>query len=988
MMKLRLKLWPVLAGCLLMSSTILMGQRQISGTVTDKQSGEPLIGVNILLVGTSSGTITDIDGSYQLNVPEGVDQIQFSYTGYTVQTINLGSSNVVDLSLEAGTLLDEVVVIGYGTVKREDATGSVATVGEEEFNKGSITGAQELIVGKIPGVEVATSGVPGEGGAIRIRGGSSLSASNDPLIVIDGVPIANDGVAGSRNPLNIVNPNDIETFTILKDASATAIYGSRASNGVVLITTKKGNLDKPLNIEYNGNVSVSNAVNTVDVLTADQFRALINERYAEGHPARGLLGNENTDWQDQIFEAGVAHNHNLSFSGGVGPMPYRLSLGYTDKNGILMNDNFNRLTGALNLSPGLLDNTLQFNLNVKGMVDKNHFADQGAIGNALFMDPTKPVLDPESVYQGYYTWTNPDGSPNTLATTNPVALLNLRDNDSKVNRFIINGSADYRMPFLPELRANLSLGYDKSDTEGTVFVPADAAFNFVDGGRDEVYTQDKENKLLEFYLNYAKSFGRTNLDVMGGYSWQHFFREDYFFASNVDGSEILTPENYNPREYYLLSLFGRLNYSILDKYLFTFTLRRDGTSRFSEDNRWGLFPAAAFAWKAIDNENGKLNTLKVRLGYGVTGQQDIGLDYYPYLARYLSSFDNARYQIGGEFVTTLRPQGYDSNIKWEETTTYNVGLDFGFFRDRLSGTLDVYYRKTEDLINFIPVPAGTNLTNFINTNVGDLENKGLELGINAIPVQKTDLSWSVGVNVTYNENEITKLTATDDPSYLGVFTGGISGGVGNTIQVHSVGHSANTFFVYEQVYGDNGEPVEGLYVDRNGDGIITPDDRYHFKDPRPDVTLGFNTGLNYKNFDLTLAGRAQVGNYVYNNNLSNMTIYPFLYGSSGYLGNLNAGVLDQGFNNTQYFSDYYVHNASFLKLDHITLGYDLSGLTSSLQNIRVYATVQNPFVITKYDGIDPEVFRFDGTERGTQFGIDNNMYPRSRTFLFGLSVRI
>lgn len=988
MMKLRLKLWPLLAGCLMLCSAMTFAQRQVSGTVTDKDNGEPLIGVNVLLVGTNSGTITDVDGKYQIAVPEGVQQIQFSYTGYAVQVVDLGTSGTVDLEMTAGTLLDEVVVIGYGTVKREDATGSVATVDSDKFNRGSLTGAQELIVGKIPGVTVTTSGVPGEGGAIRIRGGSSLSASNDPLIVIDGVPVASDAIAGSRNPLNIVNPNDIETFTVLKDASATAIYGSRASNGVILITTKKGDISRKLGIDYTGTFAASNAINQVEVLNSDQYRALVNERYDEGHPARALLGDSNTDWQDEIYRTGLAHDHSLSLSGGVGPLPYRVSLGYTDKEGILLNDNFNRFTGALNLSPGFLDNTLQFNLNVKGMLDKNHFAEQGAIASALFFDPTKPVFDTESPYGGYYTWTNPDGSPNTLATANPLAQLELRDNDSEVKRFIISGSADYRMPFLPELRANLSLGYDKSDTEGTVFVPEFAAFNFVDGGRSEVYTQEKTNKLLEFYLNYNKSFGSSNLDLMGGYSWQHFFREDYFFASNVDGSEILTPENYNPREYYLLSLFGRVNYSLLDKYLFTVTLRRDGTSRFSEDNRWGLFPAAAFAWKIIDDGDGTMNLFKLRLGYGVTGQQDIGSDYYPYLPRYLSSFDNARYQIGDEFVTTLRPQGYDANIKWEETTTYNVGLDFGLWKDRVTGTLDVYKRETKDLINFIPVAAGTNLTNFINTNVGDLENTGIEIGLNTVPVLKTDLTWTLGANLTLNKNEITKLTATDDPTYLGVFTGGISGGVGNTIQIHSVGHSANTFFVYEQVYNEDGDPVEGLYVDRNGDGIITPDDRYHNENPAPDASIGFNTSLEYKNFDITVAGRANLGNYVYNNNISNMTIYPFLYGSSGYLGNQHSEILNQGFNNTQYFSDYYIRNASFMKVDHITLGYNFSNLSGAIRGIRLFATVQNPLVVTKYEGIDPEVFRFDGTERNTLFGIDNNIYPRSRTFLFGVNVRI
>ncbi len=975
MMKLELKSFLVLACCFLLSS-FLYGQRQISGVVKDANSGEPLIGVNILVLGTSAGTVTDIDGTYSLQVPGGATQLQFSYTGYTTVTMPIGNNTVLNVQMRAGAVLDEVVVIGYGTVRKEDATGSVQTVTSKDFNKGSITSATELLSGKIAGVSITTGGTPGGGSTIRIRGGSSLSATNDPLIVIDGVPVANDGISGSRNTLNIINPNDIETFTVLKDASATAIYGSRASNGVILITTKKGSFKQKIGVEYNGNVAFSTPVDQLDVMSAGEFRALVNTRFADTHPARKLLGTHDTDWQSEIYQTALAHDHNLSLSGGVGPLPYRVSLGYTDKDGILKTDNFNRTTVALNLSPEFLDNHLQFNINLKGMLDKNFFANQGAIGAAASFDPTQPIKSGESRYGGYFTWKQPNGDPITIATSNPLALLNMRDDQSTVKRYILNGSVDYRFHFLPDLRANLNLGYDKSDSEGDVVIPADAAFAFTDKGRKSSYSQDKKNELLEFYMNYVKNFGETKMDLMGGYSWQHFYVNNWNSkATSFDGNTVLSPETVRPREYYLLSLFGRLNYSIYNKVLFTATLRRDGTSRFSPDNRWGLFPAAALAWKVFEDQTGTLSNLKLRVGYGITGQQDIGGDFYPYLARYLASQPNARYQLGEEFITTLRPEGYDANIKWEETTTYNIAADFGLFKNKLNGSLEVYLRETKDLINFIPVPAGTNLTNFISTNVGDLENRGIELSLNTTAYETADASWNIGFNISYNKNKITRLTATNDPKYLGVLTGGIAGGVGNTIQIHSVNHPANSFFVYEQVYDAAGVPIEGLYVDRNGDGVVTPDDRYHFKKRSPDFIMGFNSNFSYGNFDLTFGARANVGNYIYDNNLSDRAVYNFIFNSVGYLGNVSAKTPEVDFAVPQYFSDHFIKNGSFLRFDHITAGYNFSGVFDKISNLRLFATVQNPILITKYQGIDPEIFS----------GIDSNIYPRSRTILIGLS---
>lgn len=963
---------------LFLSITTISAQRQISGKVIDNSTNEPLIGATVVIEGTNVGTVTDVDGNYALEVPTGATRLSVSYVGFNTFTVDIGTLSVIDVSLTPGQQLQEVVVIGYGTVKREDATGSIQVVTSEKFNKGAITAAPELLAGKIAGLQVTNSGEPGGGSVIRIRGGSSLSATNDPLVVIDGVPVANDRISGDRNVLNIVNPNDIESITVLKDASATAIYGSRASNGVILITTKRSHSTQKLSLEYSGSFAMSNRANEIDVFTADEFRTYINAKFPASHPAPKLLGTDNTDWQSEIFHTGVTVDQNVSLSGRVGILPYRLSLGYTDRSGILKTDKFNRGTAALKLTPKFLNNTLQVNFDLKGMLIKNSFANNGAIGAATAFDPTKPTTN-GSKFGGYYTFVNPDGNPNTLAPANPLALLYMRDNNSDVNRLITSLQLDYRMPFLHALRANLNVAYDDSRGEGKIIVPENASFAYSDGGRNEIYDQDKTNKLLEFYLNYTPKFGKSNLDLMAGYSWQHFYKQEHFLANSFNGSKVLTPENYNPAEYYLLSLFGRANLSIDDRYLFTFTLRRDGTSRFSEANRFGLFPAAAFAWKVLNNGKGDLSTVKFRLGYGVTGQQGISDDdYYNYLPRYLESFTNAQYRFGDTWINTLRPQGYDANIKWEETTTYNVGVDLGLFKDRISANVDVYHRVTNDLLNFVPVPAGTNLTNFLTTNVGDLQNTGVELGLNTIAYRKRNQLLEIGINATINKNKITRLTATDDPKYIGVFTGGISGGVGNTIEVHSVGYPANSFYVYEQVYDENKNPVEGLYVDRNNDGLVTPDDRYRYKKPAPDLTMGFSASYSVGNFDISTGARASFGNFVYNNILSDQSFGNRVYGSTGILYNAVYDTWKLNMDVPQYFSDHFVQDASFVRMDHLTAGYSFDKVNFA-KNLRVYLTLQNPLIITKYSGLDPEVYN------PLNPGVDGNIYPRSRTFLLGVN---
>jgi iron complex outermembrane receptor protein len=975
---------------LLLGNFAIAQQAVLKGKVTDSSSGESLPGVSIVVKGTTNGTITNMDGVFTLNTNKG-DVVQFSFVGYKTQEIVAqGQKDLKVALLPDIDELDEVVVIGYGQVKKGDATGSVTAVSADDFNKGAIASPEELVMGKIAGVQITTGGgAPGSGSTIRIRGGSSLSASNDPLFVIDGVPVDNDGVSGMRNPLSTINPNDIETFTVLKDASATAIYGSRASNGVVIITTKKGKNGVATKVTYDGKFSVGTRPGQIDVLTTDEYKSLVAYRYQGQNDVLKLLGKTSTNWQDQIFQNAIGHEHNVGITGSFKNIPYRVSVGYTKQDGLLKTTTMDRYTGSIGVNPSFFDNHLKVDINLKGMAINNVFGDEGSIGNAIGFDPTQEV-HASNKYGNYFTWLQSDGNPLTVGTTNPVAQLELRQDKADVKRSLGNVQFDYKFHFLPQLRAVLNLGYDYSKSNGTVYVPDYAAWMYDKtngGGENREYTQDKKNELLDFYLNYNRdlSFLNSKIDLMGGYSWQHFYRENYVFsqsaAMGTNGTyKQLTAKNYDPTEYYLVSFFGRLNYSIGDRYLITATLRNDGTSRFSKNTRWGLFPALAFAWQ-IKNESflkdvKAVSDLKLRLGYGITGQQNIGQGDYPYLARYSYSKDNARVLFGDKWINTLRPDGYDSNIKWEETTTYNIGLDYGFANNRISGSFEVYQRDTKDLLNVVPVPAGTNFINEILTNVGDLTNKGFEFAINGKIISKKDFSWDLGINLTHNKNEITKLTASQDPAYLGVETGGISGGVGNKIQIHSVGHPASSFFVYEQVYDDSKRPIEGVYVDRNGDGQINTKDKYYYKTPVPDVFMGFNSAVVYKNWDLSLAGRISINNYVYNNVDSRNSLGNEIYWPSGYMRNVTRDFFNTRFEKTQYWSDYYIQNASFLRLDNVSLGYNFKNLLNNKMDLRLYSTVQNVLVITKYRGLDPEV----------SGGIDNNVYPRPRTFMLGVSV--
>jgi TonB-dependent starch-binding outer membrane protein SusC len=974
----------IVALCMMMGSVVFGQQVKVSGTVTDATDGSALPGVIIQVKGTFTGAVSDVDGKYSISATAG-DVLVFSFVGYLPQEITVGTQLVINVSMAQDVkALEEVVVIGYGTVRKSDATGSVKAVDLDHFNPGTVSSPQEMIIGKMAGVQVVTGGgAPGSSATIRIRGGASLTASNDPLIVIDGVPVDTDGPTGMRNPLSTINANDIETYTVLKDASATAIYGSRASNGVVIITTKKGSSSNKFVVNYSGNVSYSTPIKYVEAFSAAEFKDIINTKYAANTAARALIGDYNTDWQKEIFNPAVSHDHNLNFSGGVKQLPYRVSLGYTNQNGILLTDNLERVTAAINISPSFFQDHLKLDISAKVMNNNNVFAAQGAIGSALTMDPTQPVYDNSTDYAGgFFFWRNTDATPLFVATMNPVAQIKHRDDISTVNRLIGNVMAEYKVHFLPDLKLKMNLGIDKSKSDGSITIPLNSPVSYsayFGDGKYEVYNQNKTNSLLDMYFDYSKTLGdRHRINLVGGYSWQHFQKDGKNLDTTGDGVRIVSSTHYDT-ENYLVSFFGRLNYVLDDKYLFTATLRDDGSSRFSKDNRWGLFPSAAFAWNISKESffaNKVVSNLKLRLGYGVTGQQNITDNDYPYQAVYKFNTTGAYYQMGNSYSQTIRPAGYDKNIKWEQTATYNIGLDYGFLDDRITGEIDAYYKYTTDLINKIPVAAGTNLTNQINTNVGNMENRGIEFSVNGKIIATSDTYWEVGFNATYNEGTIKKLVAVKDPAYKGVLTGGISGGVGNNIQIHSTGQTPRSFYVLQQVYDTEGAPIEGLYVDRNGDGSITSDDKYICHSPAPKVYMGFSSIFRYKDFDFNFNGRINLGNYVYNNVASNYGAYSGM-ANTAYLSNRVKSLEKTQFENPQYFSDYYMENGSFLKLDNISVGYSFKNLFN-MMDVRASITAQNLITITKYSGLDPEVFD----------GIDNNLYPRPRIFMLGLSVTL
>ena len=1002
-------------------------QIDVKGHVKD-DLGEPVIGATVRVVGTQTATVTDFDGNFALKANQGAD-ISVSYVGYQTATVKAAADLVITLREDAN-VLDNVVVIGYGTVKKSDLTGSVAALKPDGKNKSVVVNAQDMLSGKVAGVSViSNSGEPGAGSQIRIRGGSSLSASNDPLIVIDGLAIDNSGVAGSPNILSTINPQDIESFNILKDASATAIYGSRGSNGVIIITTKKGRKGAQApQISYAGSLTISKNKKTLDVMDGDQFRSYIEGLYGTDHDAYRALGTANTDWQDLIYRTAVSHDHNVTVSGAVKNLPYRVSVGYTDQQGTIKTSDYKRVTAAFNLNPSLLNDHLTINLNAKGSYSRAQYANTGAVGAAISMDPTQDPYSFTSVYSknmlgadlertlnnfnGYYQWTGPASYNDSTwpftkfkdATSNPLSLLNEQSEIAHSRSFIGSAEFDYKVHGFEDLRLHMTLGIDiskgRQHTNMEQSSPGSAGSIYY--GKSGYWEKTKRNTTFNAYAQYYKDFNKDHrFDIMVGYEWQRFWSSEktdkprYYPMTNNNVSLRGTQYDYEfaddnkvyKTEHYLVSFFGRMNYTLMDRYMLTFTLRDDGSSRFAD--HWAVFPSLALAWK-IKNESflkdvDALSDLKLRLGWGKTGQQD-GVSDYGWVHTYdISVGTNGLYPIAGLDGVLYRPGNYTDKLKWETTTTYNVGLDFGFLNQRLTASVDYYYRKTTDLLNYAKAPAMSGYKNMMWQNIGSLKNTGIEASISWKPVVTKDFFWQLDYNITYNKNEITDLEGVSDngkPVETGPNAGG---GTGNYVQAHQVGYPASSFYVYQQVYDADGMPIENCVVDRNGDGVITPDDRYLYKSPAAPVTMGFASRFEYKNFDFSFSLRASFDNYVFNDVLrGSSNVGPTgAWVQSAYMGNHLTDALERNWQTwelTANQSDYYVQNASFLKCDNITLGYSFSDLFKSAKyhglSGRFSVAASNVFTITKYKGLDPEITN----------GVDQNMYPRPFSIVVGLNL--
>ena len=952
---------------LLFLSIGAFAQQSVSGLITDS-SGTPLPGVNVIIQGTNVGVSSDFDGNYQINVDNG-QILVFSYIGYDSVELTVNGANQDVKMTESDSELDEVVVIGYGTVKKKDLTGAVDLVTEKNFAKGSVVSPQQLIRGKVAGVSiVSNSGAPGDDSNVLIRGIGSLNLNSNPLYVVDGIPLDSGGVGGSRSPLNAINPADIEAISILKDASATAIYGSRAANGVVLITTKKGKTGD-LKFNFSSRSSSFTPIDFVDVLNATQFKYAVQATGVSDYISR--LGSNDTDWQNEIYETARAQNNSFSVSGGLLNMPFRASLGYTDQDGILMGDNFNRMTGSFNIAPSLLDGDLRASLNVRFVRSENDFANRGAIGSAVFFDPTKPVFGSSSNYGGYYTWLDSTGKKLALSPTNPLALLNLSDDESTVDRIITNLKLDYDLP-LDGLIATVNAGYDNSKGDGFSSqdknMPTDAAgFN----GSNNMYSNETTNLLFDAYLNYALESGKSNLSVTAGHSYQSFEYDNSSTASieylNPDGSVNSGSSTSNSfidtSKNVLLSYFGRINYSFDEKYLLTATLRADASSKLPSNDRWGQFFSAALAWNFYDDG---VDKLKLRVGFGEVGNVN-GLGDYNFLTRYVSSDSQAKYGFGNSFYSTYRPAPINKNLRWEVGQTTNFGIDFTFSDLKLSGSLNAYVKNTNDLIATAVIDPFTNFGTTIDANIGDMENKGVEFQLNSTLYESDDLKFDISYNVSVNDNKITRLDNEQN-------VGGI--GFGAFLQRHETGKSPYTYYVYKQIYDHKGRPIEGSYADLNGDGRINNDDRYFYKDPYADVLMGLTASITYKDFDLSMASRASLGNYS-SNRMMAASVENQIW-NLGRLSNVHSSYLDTGFlyfSDKNGVSDHYIQNASFFKLDNVTLGWTVDNVIDN-NPMRLYISADNLLTITEYEGIDPEITG----------GLDSNFYPRSRAIALGLDI--
>lgn len=967
-------------GCLqLMAQT-----RTIKGEVTDAQNGEALIGATVMVEGEKGGTVTDFDGNFSLQVSSSAKKIKVSYIGYIDKVLSISDNMKVKLESDSKALAD-VVVIGYGTARKSDLTGSVATVKSKDFNKGLVSSPEQLINGKVSGVQImSNSGSASAGSTIRVRGGASLNASNDPLIVLDGVPLEQGGISGnSSNFLSMINPSDIESMTVLKDASSTAIYGSRASNGVIIITTKKGQ-QGAVKVNFNTTNSLQTRAQMVDMLSRDEFVNVINQYGTDNQ--KSLLGTANTDWNDEVYRTAFGTDNNLSVSGSIDKwLPFRVSVGYYNQSGLVRKDNVERWTGNVVLTPSFFQDHLKLTINAKGTLNNNSFNNGGAVWAAATFNPTIPVYSGNDKYGGYNEALDADGYPVNAGVRNPRGLVDLYDSKSKVSRFIGSMDVDYKVHFLPELKLHATVGADYAKGDGTIYVPAYAAQSYNKdeslGGSDYKYgPQKNENRLLTLYANYAKYFEdiKSNVDLTAGYDYQYWkSTTPLYYTKSAAGTNLSTVKASDYR-HVMLSYYGRINYSFDGKYLLTATVRRDASSRFSKDTRWGTFPSVALGWTLTEEpwlKNQKvLSNLKLRASYGVTGQQE-GIGNYNYLPVYTYSVTGAEAFINGQYINTYRPEAYVSDLKWETTTSWNFGLDFGFLDGRIGGAIDFYTRKTKDLLASVPTAAGTNFSKTILTNVGNVDSKGIEVSLNATPIQTKDWEWNLSYNFTWQNMKVKNLSLTKGGSQTNVKVGPSIDAY--QFQVLSEGYEPYMFYVYHQLYDSTtGKPIEGAYADLNNDGEINDADLYRYHSPAPKYIMGLSTSLRYKQLTLGMSFRANIDNYVYNGMGMSTGAFETVSYNNSQLNNLNTSFLKTGFKTRQYLSDYYVENASFLKLDNLSLSYTV-GKINKWASLTVSAMVQNVFTITGYSGTDPEVPN----------GMDNSFYPRPRTYSVSLGLQ-
>jgi len=960
-----------LIGILLTSSFTMFAQQTIKGVVKEKTTGQPLPGVSIIVKGTTTGTQTDFDGNFSLDKVKTGDILLFQYLGFANKEITIGTNFNITVQLdESAEQLDEIIVVGYGTTTVKDATGSVEAITAKEMTKGNIVTAENLISGRVAGVNITTSGAPGSGSEIRIRGGSSLGASNDPLIVIDGLPLS--GV-----DLNSINPNDIESFSVLKDASATAIYGARGANGVIIITTKKGRTEYSLDYDYQ--VGFGEIKDRISVFDGDSFRQLVNQRMPS---MANLLGSANTNWQDEVLQESVSTQHNLSVRGQIfGFIPTRLSVNFSEIEGNILTSQFDRNTVSLSMNPSFFDDHLKVSLNYNRAFVIERFADAGQINAALRYDPTQPVYDSTSPFGSFYQHITrtPGGVLVDNGTRNPVAALLQNDNRSNRFRQFGNLKIDYKLHFLPEVTASVSAGFDQSVQDGTFFSPLTSPANYTDlfiGGEGE-YTNESLNENFNATLNYINTFGKWKTDVMVGYDYQSFDGNGNS-SGNIRNPNDVGFTSYVNTPVVLVGFLARTNLTFNEKYLLTLNYRRDGTSRFGPANRWGNFGGAALAWRMSDEDFLKdskvISELKLRASYGVNGQQD-GIPGDLYLDRYRFGNQNSQYLFGGTPIQSTIPSPR-SSLKWENTATFELGVDYGLFDNRISGSLNVYQKNSTDLLANVAVADGSNFTNRVTQNIGDLRVNGVEFAVNSDIIKTEDLNWNINFNSAFLKREIVDLGADQD-----ILIGGIAGGTGRTVQLYREGFAPFSFFQYKQLYDAYGAPIEGAYVDLNGDGNIDSSDLAIIGNPLPDFTFGFQSNFNYKNFDFAFNLRASVGNYLYNNVNSSLAQYDLIQ-DNAVLGNIPTSVLNTNFNTTSdvIVSDIYLENASFLRMDNITLGYTFDRPIKKFasNSIRLWAGMQNVFTITNYTGLDPEL--------GTG-GIDNTNYPRPRTILVGANIK-